>query len=1083
MSDRANRTVQIYRLVVLLAGFALLVYWTATAGLAPGLLWAGGVIAVFSALQTFFSLSIFAYRYTLLHYTVLACALLIDPLVVGWAALAGMLVGSLLVAVREKNLSRAAQVEGWQGSWSSIGALLLALTLAFGSFGVARMFPGDSLLLPGLLRIALIFVFVHAAIQLGDAWLRSRQTQPGFRSDLIWFVTLELLPLPVAAGVFALITSLRPAWAVVVAALITVLAALLHYFQRAQQSKEHLEQERAMLNRVSQAVETTLEMDRLLSALQQLISRHFGVDSFYVAIHDEREGKIWYPLAVKRGVRQTWSSRQRADRLTDRVIFERQPILISGDASQQLVRIGLPAGEDPPAAWMGVPLRSSDQVFSEADLALFVTLSGQVGVAVANALLYEKLHNRAAQLEALNQFSMDVSRSLDVDRVFSIVCQSVTRVVTARRSAVFILDLEQGMISLAHAHELSDQFIADNRSFALVDDERARCLRSGLPELMTDVCRAGLDPEYEQLLCREGIGATGSFPLASPDGQIGYLALYYDFAHNFEAEELELVQTFAAQAAMAVSNARLHERTDLALSRRVHQLSVLESISRELAAAIHSEQLYKIILSYSMEFTNSTWGMFYVLEPHSHRLQVKAQRGYPEMPAQIVVHESIAYQSVQQRNPINIPDLSLEDSHQDGEARSHLSVPLLYHSSVLGVISLESENKHAFSDNDVAFVGQLAGQAATALQNAQLFAEISSVRDRLSAVINSVHEGILLIDLRGQVVLTNRAFKELTTQPADGFQDVHLEQLPENVLIKLGFKDRIPLLDQLREVSSERLVLDSASGERVLERTMLAVQGEYGSRVGWLLVLRDMTDELRVAQERELISETLIHDLRSPISAVLGALDVVESTLPANDTGDVDMSVQALHIARRGAQRVLDLVENLLDIARLQAGKLELTRTPTDLQKVAAAVIHDFLPQSTEYGVILQNRLPADWPRIFVDQGKIMRVFTNLLDNALKYSPAGTQVTISGEFEPRSNTCIRISDQGPGIPAEYREKIFERFGQIPGARGRRRGTGLGLTFCKLAVEAHGGRIWVEPNAAGGSDFVFTLPVIQVEDIP
>ncbi len=105
-------------------------------------------------------------------------------------------------------------------------------------------------------------------------------------------------------------------------------------------------------------------------------------------------------------------------------------------------------------------------------------------------------------------------------------------------------------------------------------------------------------------------------------------------------------------------------------------------------------------------------------------------------------------------------------------------------------------------------------------------------------------------------------------------------------------------------------------------------------------------------------------------------------------------------------------------------------------------------------------------------------MLTNLVDNALKYSPSGSQAVISGEISDISGmACIRVSDSGPGIPVEYREKIFERFGQVPGLRGRRRGTGLGLTFCKLAVEAHGGKIWVETSSAGGSDFVFTLPLI------
>jgi PAS domain S-box-containing protein len=322
----------------------------------------------------------------------------------------------------------------------------------------------------------------------------------------------------------------------------------------------------------------------------------------------------------------------------------------------------------------------------------------------------------------------------------------------------------------------------------------------------------------------------------------------------------------------------------------------------------------------------------------------------------------------------------------------------------------------------------------------------------------------------------NNAVAAITGLPLEEIEGRKIDALTQTTLAYKVFEHEMLLTEQLERPSLQRSAIRTPAGEKVLERSVIAVQGESDRPVGWMLVLRDVTDELRMAQERELISETLIHDLRSPVSAVLGALEVVETTLPAKTDSDVEMSIQALHVARRGAQRVLDLVDNLLDIARLQSGKIELTRVQVELQKMVGVVINDFLPQSIEYGVILQNQIPTDWPTFFVDHTKITRVFTNLIDNALKYSPSGTPIVITGEINPQNTACIRISDRGPGIPQEYREMIFERFGQIPGARGRRRGTGLGLAFCKLAVEAHGGRIWVETNAHGGSDFVFTLPI-------
>jgi signal transduction histidine kinase len=114
---------------------------------------------------------------------------------------------------------------------------------------------------------------------------------------------------------------------------------------------------------------------------------------------------------------------------------------------------------------------------------------------------------------------------------------------------------------------------------------------------------------------------------------------------------------------------------------------------------------------------------------------------------------------------------------------------------------------------------------------------------------------------------------------------------------------------------------------------------------------------------------------------------------------------------------------------------------------------------------------------IIADQGKTSRVLTNLVDNALKFTPTGEQVSITAELSPDGDMMIvKVIDRGPGVPEAYRDKIFDRFTQIPKQLGRKRGTGLGLTFCRLAVEAHGGRIWVEPRPEGGSIFIFSMPV-------
>jgi NtrC-family two-component system sensor histidine kinase KinB len=262
--------------------------------------------------------------------------------------------------------------------------------------------------------------------------------------------------------------------------------------------------------------------------------------------------------------------------------------------------------------------------------------------------------------------------------------------------------------------------------------------------------------------------------------------------------------------------------------------------------------------------------------------------------------------------------------------------------------------------------------------------------------------------------------------------------------------------------------------ERYLERSTVPVLGQGGLVIGWMIVLRDVTEELQINEARELITETLVHDLRSPMSSVLGAVDILEDSIVPEHKDE--LIEQALRVARGSTQRVLGLVESLLDIARLKAGKMDLNLSPVNLYTLSKTTLNEFINQATETGIILRNNIPADLPAVHADQSKMTRVLTNLLDNALKFTPPGGQVTISAELQPADTIRVSVSDTGPGIPEEFREKIFERFTQVPGQRGRRRGSGLGLTFRRLAIEAHGGRIWVEPRDGEGSIFSLTLPV-------
>jgi len=1280
-----------YRLLVSSVGLSLLAvsFHQAPSTFQPAV---ALLVGIFVFLQVNFPLFMMDNEISLAHMLVLGAGMLYGGPTVGIGALVGSLVGHAIRPIWPRRMApnTPSMERGLLNATFRAGMLNLALAAGWAGSGFRSQVPETHFSLdyaqPWLpfLVFGLVFILVHACIWLVDTLLLKPDSGASLRKDWRNFLLLECSVLPFTWVVILTFPVLRLGTLITAGLLPLLLAVLLYGMLDAGSALQNRIRELTTLNQVSEVLRSTLDLDGLLSSTYEQVHHLLGVDNFYVALYDAHDSQIWYPLAVKRGERQNWAPRPLTDRLTDRVIFHLKPLIYQKGSLGETGVIDLPPSQDTPTAWIGVPLQRSDRVigclcifslvpdaeYSPEVLRLLEILSGQISVALDNSLLYEQAQRRLAQLENLNRISNLISASLDPEEVLAQVCQSVSLVGGGERSAIFLVDPDKGQIWMAYAHELSDEFVQANLSFSIAQEGRTHCLSTGQPDISSDVRYTELDAGFRESLLKENILAMGDFPLTTPEGQIGYLSVYHNQAHKFRPEEEEILQTFASEAAIAVSNARLYARTDIALSRRVRQLSILEAVGRELAANLHSEQLFEIILNYALEYTSSRWGSLGLYDPQNELIHIKAASGYPRSYTTISVQEGISGRAVLSDEIQNVGDVRLDAQYldlSDGQARAHLSIPLTFEGRVLGVLTLEKPELNAYSESDESFIGQLAVQAAIAVVNAELYAEIqlrlreqstlylvssrlvgdrdlssvlgtiqraiqaalepvacgaylwveneqhyqlqtlpntdsgltnlqtgnlagstrrsmrlpmliqagslgslfpqllenvpihlqqadelpeglqgqdyaghqalllplvihaerlglflfflkegrsvredelqlvnaiatqgaisvqnallfsdiSAVRDRLAAVLNSVREGIVMVEMDGRVSLVNESVRRITGLLPAEIENRLLTSLSAEALAYLGYTraDAYALTNSMSQGPGSgdpkaTYRVGSAQAERYLERLALPVWGGGRRAEGWMIVLRDVTEEHQVAETRKLITETLVHDLRSPLSAVVSAIDVMEDSL--KNEARAEILPQAIQVARRGSARVLGMVESLLDIARLQSGAIELIRMAVDLQAVVDSILVEFLPQSQDYGVILRNEIPSGLV-VNADLHKITRVLTNLLDNALKFTPPGGQIVFSavgsGEMVE-----IRVSDTGPGIPAEFREKIFDQFAQVPGQRGRRRGSGLGLTFCRLAIEAHGGRIWVESPPGGGSVFIFTLPTTRLTSV-
>lgn len=294
--------------------------------------------------------------------------------------------------------------------------------------------------------------------------------------------------------------------------------------------------------------------------------------------------------------------------------------------------------------------------------------------------------------------------------------------------------------------------------------------------------------------------------------------------------------------------------------------------------------------------------------------------------------------------------------------------------------------------------------------------------------------------------------------------------LGESRLLKIGKDDFFELLKSDPSISLS--ILGTLSTRlRQSDQARNLVKSSEKQLIDQVSELESEKQQLiELERLRQETADLVVHDLRNPLSSISLSLQMLEMVLPEDILNE---NRQLLEIARYSNNRMIQLVESLLDVARMEAGESLFTFETFDLIDVLCKVTDGLLVARKRH-IRVERHLPATlW--VTADRDKLERVLLNLLDNALKYTPNSGSISISAE-QREEDVLVSISDCGAVIPEDERLYIFERFAQIPGDRRTRRGFGLGLAYCRMAVEAHGGRIWVEAVEEGkGNRFRFTLP--------
>jgi len=514
----------------------------------------------------------------------------------------------------------------------------------------------------------------------------------------------------------------------------------------------------------------------------------------------------------------------------------------------------------------------------------------------------------------------------------------------------------------------------------------------------------------------------------------------------------------------------------------LRQRDYLLQISRAMTSRLDLPSLLELTLRSAVELLRGQAGLI-ILRGHDGALRVRASYG---LPAGLLRFFQPLWSDLpgvwDWPGPLSrwaIPDLQVRLGVVAAAAGLALSqvvaLPLAIEEKLIGAIYIFRIGGGAFSAGDRTLLAAFADQAAIAVRNAELYQRASDEQRALSTIIDNSAEGVMILDAAGRVQVFNRVLTRVTGLAAD---DALSRPAAEVLVLRDGHGKPVPLPDLPMRRGSAAEARAYVEGEVVrrggppvtVGATATPLYDEEGNLAQTILNVVDITRFRQAEELKSTFVSVVSHELKTPVAIIKGYAETLR-----REDADWDRATmqESLAVIGEEADHLTHLIDSLLEASRIQAGGLKLEPTDVSLPRLAERAAEAFRTQTTKHTFELD--FGADFPAVWGDPERLREVLSNLISNAVKYSPNGGTVWVGGRADQKGVT-VYVADQGIGIPAEEQGRIFDRFHRVEsGLHRRTEGTGLGLYLVKAIVEAHGGRVWVESAPGRGSIFMFTLP--------
>ncbi len=677
-------------------------------------------------------------------------------------------------------------------------------------------------------------------------------------------------------------------------------------------------------------------------------------------------------------------------------------------------------------------------------------------------------------LELLMNVSREVATALDLRTVLQRLLYAALQHVGGERGSIVVMDdlgkpVDATIVFGTQFHDHTTQQLRDTVERGLA----GWVVQNRKSALVTDTSK---DDRWlrrtDDSADKSGAKSAICVPLLARDRLVGVLTLVHSIPNSFTEEHLALMQAIADQASVAVLNARLYTESQ----RTARIMSALAEAAAAINTSLEIADVWRRILNQTMQALQVETVALALIDQDSNDLIFQAAAGHNSgnipgrhihnghgLTGLVITHgRGLIVPSVKQDSRY-----SEVDKFEGIEMRAVAIAPIQSQGKVIGVLEAVNPISGAFDPDAMVVLAGLGSLAGTTIQNAVYLNRIEKAHQRYLELFENSVDMILITDWEGTVLESNRQAVILSGYSKEELRALSIDQLHEVNWNRTGLN--FETLKQYDECSYESGLLKKDGGSIPVEMHARRVEFEETDSIQW--IVQDITERKELDVLRDDMIAMIYHDIRSPLGNVVSSLEMMGELMPADET-----LISMLNIARNSTARIQRLVNSLLDINRLESGHQIIDQNSIDPQALIRESIRDVIPAAAGRQQIIENKLTTVLPLIWVDVDMIHRVFINILENAIKFTPVSGQIQIGAQTD---GVYVKfwIRDNGPGVLPADRERIFDKFIRLRG-KNRTVGLGLGLAFCRLAVQGHGGEIWVESEPDKGSTFWITLPVAQ-----